>query len=325
MRRREFIGGLGSAAAWAQVTHAQQSSMRRIAIWIARTDSPDAHVMAFRQRLQALGWTEGQNILMDYRWIVGDHEQIRATAKEIVDQRPEVILAQGTLAVAALSRESGAIPIVFVNVSDPIGSGFVTSLARPGGMITGFTSNEPTLGGKWLEALAEIARDVRRVGLMFNPDTTPYAEAFLRQAEASAGILALETFAVRIRDPGEIEQAMTTLANEPGGGLIVIPELTTNSASDLIIESAARHRIPAIYAWEYEAAGGGLMSYGVDVAESFRGGAVYVDRILRGSKPAELPVQAPTKFRFVLNLATAKALNLTVPLATLLRADEVIE
>jgi putative tryptophan/tyrosine transport system substrate-binding protein len=281
-------------------------------------------MMEFRRRLEALGWADGRNIRADYRWI-GEVDRINDAAKEIVEQRPEVILAEATLAVAALSRESGAIPIVFVNVSDPIGSGFVASLSRPGGMITGFTSNEPTLGGKWPELLKEIAPNVRRIGLLFDPDTAPYADLFLHQAEAAARSLTIELFAARVHGRTEIERTMAALAGDSGSGLIVLPDPTTNSASELIIESAARHRIPAIYAWEFEVVAGGLMSYGMDLADSFRSAAVYVDRILRGNMPADLPVQAPTKFKFVLNMRTAKALGIEPPTVTLLRADELIE
>jgi putative ABC transport system substrate-binding protein len=331
MRRREFIAALGGAvvpALWFSGAHAQQPErMRRIAILMLRQDAPEGRrlVMEFRRRLEALGWADGRNIRADYRWVAGEIDRIGDAAKETVEQRPEVILAEGTVTVAALSRESGAIPIVFINVSDPIGSGFAASLTRPGRMITGFTSNEPTLGGKWPELLNEIAPNVRRIGLLFDPGTAPYAELFLRQAEASARTLAIELFAARIHGRTEIERTMAALASDAGSGLIVLPDPTTNSASDLIIESAARHRIPAIYAWEFEAAAGGLMSYGMDLAESFRGAAVYVDRILRGYTPADLPVQAPTKFKLVLNLRTAKALGIEAPTSTLLRADEVVE
>jgi putative ABC transport system substrate-binding protein len=246
-------------------------------------------------------------------------------AREIIEERPDVIVAEGTVTVAALSRESSAMPIVFVNISDPIGSGFVVSLSRPGRMITGFLSNEPTLGGKWPELLKEIAPHIRRIGLLFDPDTAPYAELFQRQAENSARTLAIELFAMKIHGRTEIQRATAALARDSESGLIVLPEPTTNSASNLIIESAARSRIPAIYAWEFQVAAGGLMSYGMDLAESFRGAAVYVDRILRGNLPADLPVQAPTKFKFVLNLRAAKALGIDPPLPTLLRADELIE
>ena len=332
MKRREFITLLGGTTAasfsWPLPARAQQPGrMRQIAMLKASADDPEGqrHVTAFRQGLQALGWAEGRNIRTDYRWTGGDIDRIRTFAKEIVEQQPDVIVAEATSGVAALSRERRTIPIVFVNVSDPIGSGFVASLAHPGGAITGFISNEPTLGGKWPELLKEIAPGVARVGFMFNPDTAPYAEAFLRQAEVAARSLGVELIASRVHNDAEIERAITALASAPGGGLIVLPEATTNARSELIIALAARHRLPAIYAFRFQVTGGGLISYGVDVADSFRGAASYVDRILRGEKPADLPVQAPTKFTLVVNLKTANVLGLTVPTSTLLRATEVIE
>jgi putative ABC transport system substrate-binding protein len=282
------------------------------------------HAEAFRERLQVLGWTAGRNIRTDYRWVTGEIDRTRM-AKEIVEQKPDVIVVESTVGVAALARESRAIPTIFVNVSDPVGSGFVASLARPGGNITGFMSNEPTLGGKWLELLKEIAPQVAHIGFLFNPETTPYAEPFLRQAEGAGRSLGVQVTASRARNDGEIERNIAEIATRAGGGLIVLPEATTNARYELIIAAAARHRVPAIFAFRYQAMAGGLISYGVDIADLFRGAAVYVDRILRGEKPADLPVQAPTRFRLVVNLNAAKALGLAVPTATLLRADEVIE
>jgi putative ABC transport system substrate-binding protein len=332
MKRRKFITLLGGAAAspmlWPLAARAQQPGrMRQIVVWMGRADDAEGQrqVAAFRQGLQALGWTDGRNLRTDYRWVIGDIDRRRIIAKEVVEQQPDMIVAETTVGVAALSQESRTIPIVFVNVSDPIRSGFVASLARPGGTITGFISNEPTLGSKWPELLKEIAPGVGRVGFMFNPDTAPYAEAFLRPAEVAARSLGVELIASRVHDDAEIERAITALASAPGGGLIVLPEATTNARSELIIALAARYRLPAIYAFRFQAIGGGLISYGVDVADSLRGAASYVDRILRGEKPADLPVQAPTKFALVVNLKTASALGLTVPTSTLLRATEVIE
>jgi putative ABC transport system substrate-binding protein len=281
-------------------------------------------VTAFRQELQALGWTDGRNIRTDYRWATGDSDRRQTIAKEIVAQRPDVIVAESTIAVAALARESRTIPIVFANVSDPIGSGFVASLAHPGGTITGFTSNEPMLGSKWVEWLKEIAPEVGRMGFLFNPDTGPYAAAFLQQAEPAARALGVELLTTRVHTDAEIERAITALGSEPGSGLIVLPEPTTNARSDLIIGWAARARVPAIFAFRVHAIGGGLLSYGVDPADLWRGAASYVDRILRGAKPAELPVQAPTKFLLVVNLKTAEALGLTIPPTLLFQADEVL-
>jgi putative ABC transport system substrate-binding protein len=332
MKRREFISLLGGAAVpsllWPLAARAQQPGrMRRIAIWMGRADGAEGqrHLTAFRQRLQALGWTDDRNIRTDCRWVVGDIDHRRTIAKEVVEQQPDVVVAETTVGVAALAWERPTIPIVFVNVSDPIGSGFVTGLARPGGTITGFTSNEPTLGSKWPELLKEIAPRLGRVGFMFNPDTAPYAEAFLRVAEAAAPSIGVELIASRVRNDAEIERTITSLASASGGGLIVLPEATTNTRSELIIALAARYRLPAIYAFRFQATGGGLISYGVDLADSFRGAASYVDRILRGEKPADLPVQAPTKFTLVINLKAAKALGLAVPRTLLALADEVIE
>jgi putative ABC transport system substrate-binding protein len=327
MRRRNFITLLGGAAAWPLPLRAQPSGrVRQIIIWMGRANDAEGQrlVAAFRQGLQALGWTDGRNIRTDYRWVTGDIDR-QALAKEVVEQQPDVIVAETTPGTAALARERRTIPIVFFNVSDPIGSGFVPSLAHPGGTITGFMSNEPTLGGKWPELLKEVAPGVGRIGFMFNPDTASYAESFLRSAEAAARSLGVELFASRVRSDGEIERAIAALGSAPDGGLIVLPEATTNARSALIIELAARHRVPAIYAFGFQAAGGGLISYGVDLADSLRGAASYVDRILKGEKPADLPVQAPTKFALVINLKTANALGLTVPTSTLLRATEVIE
>ncbi len=328
MRRRDFIALLGGAAARPVAALAQPSDrIRQIAIWVGRANDAEGQRVTrpFRQRLQALGWTEGRNIRTDYRWVTGDIDRLRTIAKEVVEQSPDLIVAETTAAVAALSRESRTIPIVFVNVSDPIGSGFVASLARPGGLIPGFISNEPTLGGKWPELLKEIAPGVRRVGFMFNPDTASYAGAFMRPAEVAALSLGIELVASRVYNDTEIERAIVALGTDPGGGLIVLPESTTNARAELIIALAARYRLPAIYAYRFQVTGGGLISYGVDLADSFGTAASYADRILRGEKPADLPVQAPIKLTLVVNLKTATTLGLTIPRSILLRADEVIE
>ena len=279
---------------------------------------------AFREAFQALGWTNGRNVRIDYRWVTSDIDRL-SLAKEVVEQQPDVIVAELTAAVAALSRVNGTIPIVFVNVSDPVGGGFVGSFARPGGVITGFISNEPTLGSKWPGLLKEIAPRVERLGFLFNPDTASYAEPFLHQAEAAALPLGLRLSAAPIHNDPEIVRTITTLTSVPGGGLIVLPEAFTNTHSGRIIELAAEHRLPAIYTYRSQAVGGGLISYGIDLAELFRGAASYVHRIIRGDKPANLPVQAPTKFSLVINLKTAKTLGLEVPPTLLARADEVIE
>ena len=268
--RREFITLLGgAAAAWPFVARAQPSGrIRHIAIWMGRADDLEGQRLAaaFEQRLEALGWTNGRNVRTDYRWVTGHIDRMRIVAKELIEQKPDLIVAETTPAVAALSRETNAIPIIFVNVSDPIGSGFVPSYAHPGGVITGFTSNEPTLGSKWPELLKEIAPGVARIGFMFNPDTAPYGEAFMRVAEPAARSLGIELFASRVHDDTEIEGSITALGRDHGGGVIVLPEATTNSRSELIIALAARYRLPAIYAYRFQAASGGLISYGVDLA-----------------------------------------------------------
>jgi putative tryptophan/tyrosine transport system substrate-binding protein len=327
LKRRELITLLGIAAVSPLAARAQQPGrMREIAIWMGRPNDAEGQrqAAAFREALQTLGWTVGRNIRADYRWVTGDIDRTRM-AKEIVEQQPDVIVVETTVGVAALARESRTIPMIFVNVSDPVGSGFVTNLAHPGGNITGFMSNEPVLGGKWPELLKEIAPGVARAGFLFNPDTAPYAEPFLRHAESAGRSLGMEVAAALIRNDGEIEQVIAGIASNPGGGLIVLPEATTNARFELIIATAARHRLPAIYAYRYQATAGGLISYGVDIADLFRSAAAYVDQVFRGAKPADLPVQAPTRFRLVVNLNAARALGLTVPTATLLRADEVIE
>jgi putative tryptophan/tyrosine transport system substrate-binding protein len=326
-KRREFFTLLGGAAAWPLAARAQRGTrLREITVWMGRANDAEGqrHAAAFREGLQALGWTSGRNVRIDYRWVTGDIDRM-SLAKEVVEQQPDVILVETTPAVAALARESTTIPIVFVNVSDPIGGGFVASLAHPGGSITGFISNEPSIGGKWPEVLKEIAPGVGRVGFMFNPDAAPYAEAFMRPAETAANSLGMELLASRVHDDTEIEHAIIALGSTAGGGLIVLPDPTTNTRSALIVGLAAQYRVPAVYAWRFQAVGGGLISYGCDLTDSFRAAASYVDRILRGEKPATLPVQMPTKFSLVVNLKTAKALGLEVPMSLLMRLDEVIE
>jgi putative tryptophan/tyrosine transport system substrate-binding protein len=327
VRRRKFIALVGGAFVCPLAARAQPSGrVPRITIWMGRTNDAvgERLAAAFRQGLQILGWAEGGKIQTDYRWVTGDIDRA-ALARAIVGQQPDVIVVETTAGLAALSSENRTIPMVFVNVSDPVGGGFVATLARPGGTNTGFTSNEPTLGSKWTELIKEIAPGVRRVGLLFNPDTAPYAKAFLRLAEPAARSIGLELIASRARNDAEFESAIATLGGQPGGGLIVLPEATTNARSALIIALAARHRLPAIYAYRFQVLGGGLISYGVDLADSFRAAASYVVRIVTGEKPAVLPVQAPTRFVLVVNYKTAQVLNLTVPTSILLRADEVVE
>ena len=327
IRRRDFITLIGgAAAAWPLAARAQQGERRQVTIWMGRPNDVEGLRLAaaFRDAFQTLGWTNGRNVRIDYRWVTSDIDRL-SLAKEVVEQQPDVIVVETTPAVAALSRVNSTIPIVFVNVSDPIGGGFVGSLAHPGGIITGFISNEPTLGSKWPGLLKEIAPAVERLGFLFNPDTAPYAEPFLRQAEAGAVSLGLKLTASPIHNDPEIERTVIKLTSVPGGGLIVLPEAFTNTHSARIIELTAQHRLPTIYTYRFQVAGGGLMSYGTDLAESFRAAASYVHRIIRGENPANLPVQTPIKFSLVINLKTAKALGLDVPPTLLARADEVIE
>jgi putative tryptophan/tyrosine transport system substrate-binding protein len=313
MRRRNFIAGLVSTtAAWPSVARAQQSDrMRRITVWMGRPNDSEGQRLAaaFRDRLEVLGWNNGRNVQTDYRWVTSDMDRV-SLAKDIVEQDPNVIVAETTPAVAALARVSNNTPIVFVNVSDPVGAGFVQSLPHPGGRITGFISNEPAIGGKWPGFLKEIAPATAQVGFMFNPDTATYTEPFLRQAEAAADQLGIKLAASPIHSDVEIDRTIAELGSAQGGGLVVLPDPVTNTHSALIISLAAQYRVPTIYAWQFQARGGGLMSYGTDIADSFRAAASYADRIIRGETVASLPVQTPTKFYLVINRKTAKALNL---------------
>ena len=281
-------------------------------------------VKAFEAGLRELGWTEGRNIRLEYRWAPRDASLLRSQATELVGLAPDVILATSTPVVAAL-RQGNPLPIVFVQVTDPIGGGFVPNLARPGGYLTGFTSFEFTIGSKWLEALKHVAPAVQRVALIFNPDTAPFAQLFWQPVERPLLPLTLSRSKRPSATLGEIEHAIETFAREANGGLMVLPDVSTTNYRDLIIALAARHRLPAVYPFRYFAASGGLMSYGSDLADVYRRAASYVDRILKGAAPGDLPVQAPVKFELVINLKTANALGLTVPPLWLGRADEVIE
>jgi ABC-type uncharacterized transport system substrate-binding protein len=329
MRRRQFITLLGgAAAAWPPVARAQQGErMRRIGVLMAVTErDPESQfrVNAFEAGLRELGWVEGRNLHIEYRW-APDPDLLHRQAAELVAATPDLILANTTPVLAALLRESTTLPMVFVQVTDPIGSGFVPSLARPGGNVTGFASFEFSIGGKWLEALKEIAPAVTQVAVIFNPHTAPYAPAFLRPIEAAASSFAVKPMPATASDAAGIEVAIEAFARIANGGLIVLPDVSTVNGRDLIIALAARHRLPAVYPYRFYAASGGLLSYGTEVGDQFRRAAAYVDRILKGAKPAELPVQAPTKFELVINLKTAKALGLEVPAKLLALADEVIE
>jgi putative tryptophan/tyrosine transport system substrate-binding protein len=328
MKRREFIAGLGSAATWPLVAQAQQGErMRRIGVLLVPVDENDPEskrqLSAFTQALADLGWVEGRNVRMDLR-VDTDINRLRALAHELVGLQPDVILVGATPATVALQRETQTIPIVFENVSDPVGSGIVASLNRPGGNITGFAYYETTLGGKWLDLLSEIAPGLKRAAIMFNPDTAPVS-AHLPSFETAARTLKVEPIRARVHSDVEIETAIIALGHEPRGGLVVMPDVFTLMHRAPIISAAARNKIPAVYPFSFFARDGGLLSYGVDSVDSTRRAATYVDRILRGAKPADLPVQQATKIAFVINLKTAKALGLTIPPNLLAVADEVIE
>ena len=331
MRRREFITLLGgAAAAWPLAVRAQPSGkVRLIGLLLPYAENnPEAQTVlaAFRDTLQGLGWTEGHNARIEVRWAGANLEHLRDYAPELVALAPDVILCASNYVVAELSHLTRTIPIVFTQVSDPVGSGFVTglSLARPGGNITGFTTFEPTMGGKWLETLREIAPGISRVAVLLQPQSAANV-AFWRAAEASAPSPEFKVSAASVQNDTDIENAIATLASHAGGGLIVLPNPITLGHRDLIIELAARHRLPAIYPLSFFVASGGLLSYGIDLTELWRKTAGYVDRILKGEKPGDLPIQQPTKYELVINLKTAKALGLTVSQTLLARADKVIE
>jgi putative tryptophan/tyrosine transport system substrate-binding protein len=328
IRRREFLALLGCAAARPLAARAQQpEAVRRVGILISGGEADpemQARVAAIRQRLDRLGWSEGRNLRIDIRFAEGDPHRHASLARELVARQPDAIIAYSTPIAAALRRESHIIPIVFVNVSDPIGSGLVASLARPGRNLTGLMLYEEGITGKWLAMLKEIAPQLARVALIANPRTTPY-DYFVRSAEAAASSLAVEVVPSPIENLADIERAIESLARLPNGGLVFLPDSTSIQHRDLVVVLAARHRLPAIYAFRFFVAAGGLMSYGTDIIEQYREAASYVDRILRGANPADLPVQAPTKYETVLNLKTASALGLEVPSSLLVRADEVIE
>ncbi|MFL5143819.1 MAG: ABC transporter substrate-binding protein [Microvirga sp.] len=326
MRRREILAGLGAAAAWPHGARAQQP--RRIGVLMGYAESdPEAQVWvaAFRDGLQKLGWAQGHNVRIDIRWAKADAGSMQRFAEELVALKPELVLSSSTASTAALLERTRATPIIFGIVADPIGSGFVASLARPGGNVTGFTNLEPTLASKWLELLKEVAPRVRRAALVFNPAAAPYVEYYLQPFKAAAASLAVEPIAAPVRDASELEAVISAQAREPNTGLVAMPEAFLNAHRAEITSLAARHRLPAIYPYRFFADIGGLLSYGTDLSDNFRRAATYADRIMRGEKPGDLPVQAPVKFELVINLKTAKALGLDVPLHLQQRADEVIE
>jgi putative tryptophan/tyrosine transport system substrate-binding protein len=329
MKRREFTAGLVGAVAWPLVAQAQQGDrVRRIGVLMPFDENdPEGKLRysTFTQALADLGWVDGRNVRMDVRWAGSDTNRIRAFAQELVGVQPDIILASDTPPTVAFQRETRTIPIVFAGVGDPVASGIVARLDRPGGNITGFANYEtPFWGGKWLELLSEIAPGLKRAAIMFNPDTLP-ASLYVPSVDTVARSLKAELIIAPVHSDVEIETAIIALRREPGGGLVVVPDVFTRAHRALIISAAARNNVPAVYGVSYFARDGGLLSYGPDRLDIWRRAATYVDRILRGAKPSELPVQFPTKFEMVVNLKTAKALGLTIPPNLLALADEVIE
>jgi putative ABC transport system substrate-binding protein len=327
--RRKLIAALGSTAlAWPLVARAQQPDrIRLIGVLMGFAESdPTAQfmVVAFRGALAKLGWTQGRNVRIELRWGGYDADRIKTLAKELVDLRPDAILGQTTPVIGALARETQASPIVFVAVSDPIGSGFAANLAHPGGNITGFTVDDAALGGKWVQLLKEIAPRTARIGLLFNPSGSPL-QTYMPSIQAAASSFNVQVSPATVRAKDEIEGVIAAQAGDPVGGLIVMPNVFNATNRELIIALAARYSVPSIYFSAYFAQSGGLIAYGTDYIEQFRQAAGYVDRILKGTKPPDLPVQAPTKFELLINRKTAKALGLSIPQTLLATADEVIE
>jgi putative ABC transport system substrate-binding protein len=331
MRRREFLTLLGGTAIGTPFAANAQTldRVKRIGVLspFAESDADtQAHLALFRSELARLGWTDGREVQIEYRWGAGDPNRIRSSAKELIKLQPDVLLARSTPVTKALLHENPTIPVVFVVVSDPVGDGLVASVARPGGIVTGFTNVEASLGGKWLGLLRDLAPGVSRVAVMFNPKTSPgggsYYWRLIQDAATSTTIKTVET---PVQDAADIRRAIQAFAQEPKGGMVVLPDVLTTGQRELIIKLTAQYKLPAIYAYRYIVTQGGLASYGVDVADLYRRAAGYVDRIIRGDKAGDLPVQAPIKFELAINLRAAKALGLTIPPTLLAIADDVIE
>jgi putative tryptophan/tyrosine transport system substrate-binding protein len=330
MQRREFITLVGgAAAAWPLAARAQQGDrMRRLGVLMAVAESDaDAQkgVAIFRQRLQELGWKDGHNIRIDYRWGGGDAERIQTLAKELFDLQPDVLIGHSTPSAKGLLKQTRAIPIIFLTVTDPLGQGLVASLSHPGGNITGFSVFEFSLGSKWLETLKQIAPGIRRVTAIFNPETAPYYGLYLESISAAVPALAVESIAAPVHSEADIENVIRKVASEPDSGLFVLPDSHNVVHRKRIIELTAKFRLPTIYYFRYFVSDGGLLSYGPDEMDLFQRTAGYVDRILKGTSPSDLPVQQPTKFELVINLKTAKEMGIEIPVTLLARADEVIE
>jgi putative ABC transport system substrate-binding protein len=328
MKRREFIALLGSATAWPLSGHAQQNHVRRVSVVLGIAESdPEAksRIKAFQQGLRDLGWSEPRNIQIDYRFAASNPDLIKKYVAEVVSLAPDVIVGNSTPVLAALTQVTSSIPIVFAVVNDPVGQGFISSLARPSSNITGFTFIDFPMIGKWLDMLKDAIPDASRVALMFNPDTAPYYNVYLRSFERESGSNTIEVMATAVRSAAEIETTIVNLGQNPGSALIAAADPFIIVQRDVIIRLAETHRVPAIYAYRQFVSEGGLMSYGPDTADIFRRAASYVDRILKGENPAALPAQAPVKFELVVNLKTAKSLGLNIPEHFLQLADEVIE
>jgi putative ABC transport system substrate-binding protein len=330
MRRREFIAGLGSTVVWPVVGRAQEPTtrVRRIG-WLDLYPEIDptarAHSVAFQQSVERLGWSVGRNLVIDYQWSVFDAERARAAASAVLNLMPDVVLCAGTPAALAMRQATQRVPVVFTTVTEPVAQGIVRSLAHPGGNMTGFTYLEWSVGGKWVELLKNIAPEVSHIALMYNPTSSPYSQLFLQAIEIAAPKFEMRVATAPVYQRGDIEPALRMLRREPGAGLIVSPDAFNYTNHDLIIEAAARLRLPTIYGILGTAAEGGLIYYGIDIVDQYRQAAGYVDRILRGQNPADLPVQQPTKYSLTINAKTAKALGLTIPEALLATADEVTQ
>jgi putative tryptophan/tyrosine transport system substrate-binding protein len=329
MRRREFITVLAGSAVWPLMATAQQSAVkRRIGALMLQSENNEQGSIArnsFEQGLARLGWIVGRNLEIDYRWDMNETEKARLAVAQLLALAPNVIVANGTQALAGAQQSTRTVPIVFAAVSEPVRQGFVASLARPGGNITGFTNLEPTVAAKWLELLKAIAPKITRVTVVFNLDTSAFAMLFFRAAEAASRKMGVQIILAPVHDDAGIEASLRAAGREPGGGVIIPPDPFMSARSKLVVDMATRYDVPAIYEFKFFAAEGGLLSYGIDLPDLYSRSASYVDRILRGEQPADLPVQQPTKFQLVINLKTAKTLGLTVPAALLATADEVIE
>ena len=330
MRRRDFVGGLGSVVVgWPIVAHGQQEvRLRTLGVLMSVLEDNSVGIVetaALRQGLAELGWVEGENIRIHFRWPGGDVERARALARELINLKPQAVLARSTPATAALKVETDVIPIVFVNVAEPLESGFVKTLARPGGNITGFTNFESSIGGRWLQLLKEVDPRIARVGVIYNPQTAPFAKLFLHSAQSAAQVFSVQIIDLPVRSDSDISNALTTFANAGGGGLVTIPDSFTVERRDVIIPLAARYRLPTIYQTSSATKDGGLMAFAVDTRDTMRRAAGYIDRILKGANPADLPVQQPIKFELSFNLKAAKALGVEIPVNLIATADDVIE